>query len=55
MNAKHVFKGNISYGFRRNCYGLKTIGVTLCFIRIIWVFIRHGIGSVVARLHLGSG
>ncbi|MFJ5441675.1 hypothetical protein [Pectobacterium sp. CHL-2024] len=50
-----IFKDNISYGFRRNGYGLKTIGVTLCFICIIWVVIRHGIDSVVARLHLASG
>ncbi|AZU57864.1 hypothetical protein CFM90_17715 [Ralstonia solanacearum] len=45
-----LFKDNISYGFRRNGFGLKPIGLAICFCCIIWVVVRHGVGVWVTRL-----
>jgi len=46
-----LFKDNISYGFRRNGFGLKPIGVAICFGSIIWVVIRHGLSVWATRIH----
>lgn len=44
-----LFKDNISYGFRRNGYGLRAIGIALCVGAIIWVGMRHGISIWATR------
>jgi hypothetical protein len=50
-----LFRDNISYGFRRNGYGLKWIGVTICFLCLIWVFVRGNINTFSLRLYSGNG
>lgn len=36
-----LFEENITYGFRRNSYALKTIGISCCFLTILWIVIRE--------------
>lgn len=43
---KMIFDENIAYGFRRNAYGLKTIGIGICLATSIWVLISEGIVAV---------
>ncbi|WP_432260838.1 hypothetical protein [Cupriavidus sp. TMH.W2] len=38
-----LFKDLISYGFRRNGYGLRTIGIVISLCALVWVAIRHGL------------
>lgn len=40
---KMIFDENVAYGFRRNAYGLKTIGIGICLATSIWVLISGGI------------
>ncbi|MEO5332360.1 MAG: hypothetical protein H7839_10085 [Magnetococcus sp. YQC-5] len=46
-----LFRDNISYGFRRNGFGLKPIGLIICLCCILWVGIRHGISPWEERFH----
>ena len=43
---KMIFEENIAYGFRRNAYGLKAIGVGICLVTSTWVLISEGIVRV---------
>lgn len=43
---KMIFDENIAYGFRRNAYGLKSIGITICLASLTWVLISEGIVKV---------
>jgi len=43
---KMIFDENIAYGFRRNAYGLKAIGVGICLVTSTWVLISEGIVRV---------
>jgi hypothetical protein len=45
-----LFKDNIAYGFRRNGFGLKPIGIFICAGCIVWVAIRQGISVWASRL-----
>ncbi|EAB7345164.1 TPA: hypothetical protein P5L69_003413 [Salmonella enterica subsp. enterica serovar Concord] len=38
-----LFNDNVSYGFRRNGYGLRTIGIFISLLCLLWVFIRADI------------
>lgn len=37
-----LFAENIEYGYRRNAYGLRWIGVLLCAAAIIWCLVAEG-------------
>lgn len=37
-----IFTDNITYGFRRNGYGLKKIGITISLLCLVWIFLRIG-------------
>ena len=41
-----LFQENISYGFRRNCFGLKHISIAIAVSSILWPFFSHGIFSM---------
>ena len=43
---KMIFDENVTYGFRRNAYGLKTIGIGICLSTSVWVLISEGIVKV---------
>lgn len=43
---KMIFDENIAYGFRRNAYGLKNIGIGICLASLTWVLISEGIVKV---------
>ncbi|OGU18005.1 MAG: hypothetical protein A2076_13875 [Geobacteraceae bacterium GWC2_53_11] len=43
---KMIFDENIAYGFRRNAYGLKIIGMCMCIATSGWVLISEGIVKV---------
>ncbi|MBK5274369.1 MAG: hypothetical protein JJE30_04895 [Desulfuromonadales bacterium] len=43
---KMLFEENIAYGFRRNAYGLKSIGISICLATSAWVLITEGIVKV---------
>lgn len=43
---KMIFNENIAYGFRRNAYGLKAIGIGICLATLAWVLISEGIVKV---------
>lgn len=45
-----LFKDLTSYGFRRNGYGLRTVGIVISLGSLAWVVIRHGLPSWMARL-----
>jgi len=40
---------NIAYGFRRNGYALRWIGVAVALLCIAWVLCRHGVASLTHR------
>lgn len=46
IKHKMIFDENIAYGFRRNTYGLKAIGVGICLATPAWVLISEGIVKV---------
>ncbi|WP_181969798.1 hypothetical protein [Paraburkholderia sp. DHOC27] len=45
---------NIAYGFRRNGHALRWLGVAVASGCIGWILLRHGITSLLARLHLAG-
>ncbi|WP_148244128.1 hypothetical protein [Enterobacter asburiae] len=45
-----LFNDNISYGFRRNGYGLKVIGIVISLICLLWVFVRTNIQTWNVRI-----
>ena len=45
-----LFKDNISYGFRRNGYGLRWLGMGSSVLCIAWVFVRQGIHTSMSRI-----
>lgn len=40
-----VFKENVNYGFRRNCLGLKPIGVLIAVLAMAWTLAASGVLS----------
>ncbi|POD70906.1 hypothetical protein BKM17_23715 [Pseudomonas syringae group genomosp. 3] len=49
-----LFRDNISYGFRRNAFGLRKIAITLCVGSLVWVAIRQGLSIWVTRLQTAT-
>jgi hypothetical protein len=55
-----IFAENVSYGYRRNAYGLKPIAVTISVLSILWILISidgvtlHGI-DVLAMTQMSHG
>lgn len=43
---KMIFDENVAYGFRRNAYGLKAIGIGICLATLAWTLISEGIVGV---------
>lgn len=43
---KLIFEENISYGFRRNAFGLKATGMGICIATSAWVLIIEGIVKI---------
>jgi hypothetical protein len=46
IRHKMIFDENIAYGFRRNAYGLKAIGIGICLVSSAWVLISEGVVKV---------
>ncbi|KGW80036.1 hypothetical protein Y046_6035 [Burkholderia pseudomallei MSHR2990] len=40
-----MFKENVNYGFRRNCLGLKPIGVLIAVLAMAWTLAASGVLS----------
>lgn len=40
-----VFKENVNYGFRRNCLGLKPVGILVALSAMIWTLVASGVLS----------
>jgi len=38
-----VFKENVNYGFRRNCLGLKPVGILIALSAMVWTLVASGI------------
>lgn len=38
-----LYRENISYGFRRNALGLKSLGIPIAVGCIVWVLVMHGV------------
>lgn len=49
-----LYKDNISYGFRRNAFGLRRIAISLCLGSLVWVGVRHGLNSWVTRFQAAA-
>lgn len=45
-----LFKDNVSYGFRRNGYGLRWLGLSISAVSIVWVLIRHGMNTLLLKV-----
>ncbi|WP_186078777.1 hypothetical protein [Burkholderia gladioli] len=45
-----LLNDNITYGFRRNAYGVRGFGVAVSALTIAWVCLRHGFAPVIARV-----
>jgi hypothetical protein len=45
-----LLNDNISYGFRRNGFAMRRLGITVCLGVVAWVFLRHGISPFVAHV-----
>lgn len=44
-----LFNDNVSYGFRRNGYGLRSIGIFISLLCLLWIFIRTDISTWESR------
>ncbi|EPJ80508.1 MULTISPECIES: hypothetical protein [Pseudomonas] len=49
-----LYKDNISYGFRRNAFGLRCVAISLCLGSLVWVGVRHGLNSWVIRFQAAA-
>lgn len=49
-----LFNENVTYGFRRNGYGLRRIGLALCVISAVWAMGSAPLDSLSAILHFIS-
>lgn len=38
-----LFNENVSYGFRRNCYGIRWIAICISMFSILWILIARGV------------
>jgi hypothetical protein len=38
-----LFNENVSYGFRRNCYGIRWIAVCIALLSILWILVARGV------------
>lgn len=45
-----LLNDNITYGFRRNAYGLRGFGIAVSALTFVWVCLRHGFVPFVARV-----
>lgn len=45
-----LFRDNISYGFRRNAYGLRGVAIGLAFGCLAWIPVRHGMSAWELRM-----
>ncbi|ABE32713.1 hypothetical protein DR64_2390 [Paraburkholderia xenovorans LB400] len=45
-----LLNDNITYGFRRNAYGLRGFGIAVSALTFLWVCLRHGFAPFVARV-----
>ncbi|RAR56448.1 hypothetical protein C7401_11997 [Paraburkholderia unamae] len=46
-----LMNDNISYGFRRNSFAMRRLGVTVCVAVGAWVLLRHGASELVVHMH----
>lgn len=44
-----LFRANINYGFRRNGYGMRWVGLSICCAVVAWVLLRQGPSAWVVR------
>lgn len=45
-----LLNDNISYGFRRNGFAMRRLGISVCVAVVAWVLLRHGISPLQAHL-----
>lgn len=45
-----LFGANINYGYRRNGYGVRWLGLAICAAVVAWVFLRHGLEALEQRV-----
>lgn len=45
-----LFRDNISYGFRRNAYGLRAVAIGLAIGCLAWIPLRHGMAAWEMRM-----
>ncbi|MBO7820337.1 hypothetical protein [Burkholderia pseudomallei] len=45
-----LLNDNITYGFRRNAYGLRGFGIAVSALTLVWVCLRHGLSPFIARV-----
>lgn len=45
-----LFGANVNYGYRRNGYGLRWLGLGICGTVIAWTFLRHGLVAFEQRV-----
>ncbi|WP_155625640.1 hypothetical protein [Burkholderia pseudomultivorans] len=44
-----LLNDNITYGFRRNAYGLRGFGIAVSALTLVWVCLRHGLSPFITR------
>lgn len=44
-----VFRENVNYGFRRNCLGVKPIGILVALLSMLWTLAAEGVFLVSAQ------
>lgn len=49
-----LFKDNVTYGFRRNGYGLRWIGLSICLAVAVWIALRSGMKAWAQRLDVAA-
>lgn len=45
-----LINDNITYGFRRNAYGLRSFGIAVSALTIVWVCLRRGFSPFIAHV-----
>lgn len=55
-----LFNENVSYGFRRNCYGIRWIAICISLLSILWILVARDVVNhtglhAESLLHLGIG
>lgn len=49
-----LFRENVTYGYRRNGFGLRWLGLTVCAVTAGWVLVRLGFKSWAERLAVAA-